>query len=121
MIEQEKVIKVFITTDDVSKEKGDCRYIVNGLENLSYIIDCLNFNGNDSIYVHLNSPVSREEMSKKLIMFCKLLKDKGLVYSAIFCRMGLPSEGDGKYNTTIGENNMLTNERYMINFTNKFI
>ena len=29
MVEQEKVIRLFITTEDVSKEKGDYHYIVN--------------------------------------------------------------------------------------------
>ena len=115
MVEQEKVIKMFFTTDNVSCERGDYRYIVNGIDNLHNVIDCLHFNGDDAIYVHLDSPVSSELMSQKLIQLCKLLKEKGLVNTAKFIRMGLPIEG-GRFNTTFGENNMLTNERYMISY-----
>ena len=99
MVEQEKMIKLFITTDNVRGERGDYRYIVNGIDNLYNVIDCLHFNGGDAIYVHLDSPVSSEQMSQKLIQLCKLLKEKGLVNSAKFSRMGLPIEG-GKFNTT---------------------
>lgn len=114
MVEQEKVIKLFITTDDVSNEKGDYHYMVNGMDNLFSVIDLLTFNGYDSIYVHLNSPIGLDEVNQNLIKLCDLFKAKGLS-SANYCRMGLPLEG-GRFNTTIGENNMLTKERYMITF-----
>ena len=116
MIKQEIVIKMFITTDDVSNERADFHYIVNGINNLSNIIDCLHFNESESIYVHLESPVSPEQMNHELMMLCKHLIDEGHVNTANFGRMGLPMEG-GRFNTTIGDNNMLTNERYMITCT----
>ena len=115
MVEQEKVIRLFITTEDVSKEKGDYHYIVNGIDNLFNVIDRLTFNGSDLIYVHLDSSVSLEEINSKLIKLCKLFKDEGLVSTADFNRMGLPVEG-GKYYTSIDKNNRFTSERYMITF-----
>lgn len=117
MVEQEKVIKVFISTDDVSNEKGDYHYIVNGIDNLFCIIDHLHFNEGDTIYVHLDTPISTEQMNHNLVTLCKLLIDKGLVNTVKISRMPLPLEG-GRYNTTFGDNNMLTSERYMINYTN---
>ena len=115
MIEQEKMIKMFITTDDISNESCDFHYIVNGIDNLFDIVDRLQFNGSDSIFVHLVSPISSEQINHKLILLCKLMKDKGLVNSANFNRMGLPMDG-GRYNTTFDEDNLLTNERYMVTF-----
>ena len=117
MIEQEKVIKVFISTGDVSNEKGDDHYIVNGIDNLFCVADSFHFNGGDAIYVHLDTPISIEQMNHNLVMLCKILIDKGLVNTAKFSRMPLPIVG-GSYNTTFGDNNMLTSERYMINYTN---
>lgn len=117
MVEQEKVIKVFISTDDVSNEKGDYHYIVNGIDNLFCVADSLHFNGSDAIYVHLDTPISTEQMTHNLVTLCKLLIDKGFVNKVKISRMPLPLEG-GRYNTTFGDNNMLTSERYMINYTN---
>ena len=113
MLEQEKVIKVFISTDDVSNEKGDYHYIVKGIDNLFYVADSLRFNGGDAIYIHLDTPISIEQMNYNLVMLCKLLIDKGLVNTAMFSRMPLPIER-GRYNTTFGDNNMLKSGRLTV-------
>ncbi len=116
MLDQEKVIKLFITTNDISNERCDFHCIVNGIENLFDIVDRLKFNGSDSIFVHLVSPISSEQMNHKLILLCKLMEDEGLVNSARLSRMGLPMDG-GRFYTSFDDNNLLKNERYMITFT----
>ena len=117
MIEQEKIIQIFISTGDVRNEKDVYHYIVSGIDNLHSVIDCLHFNGEDCIYIHLNSAISSEEISDKLNILCKVLKEKKLVDTARFSRMGNSIEDGSRYDTTFGDNNMLVNDRYFISFT----
>lgn len=115
MIEKENVIKIFITTDDVSKEESDSCYIVDGIENVLDVINKLQFNGNESLFVHIRSSISTEIINKELIMLCKIIKDKGFISSYKFTRMGNPIYG-GRFYTTFDENNLLKEERYMITY-----
>lgn len=115
MTKNEKTIMLFITTKDISEEAGENHYIVNGFENLFTVTKFLRLTGNETIYVHLNEPIRLDIISNELNRMCKCLIDDGHVNNAQFCRMGTPVDG-GRFWTTFNDNNLLTNDRFLISF-----
>ena len=115
MNDKEKVIQLFITTKKVADKERENHYVVDGIERLEEVNKRLQFNGTETIYVHLSNHIEYEVANNLLILWCKSLVDNGYVHNAKHQRMPMPINGES-YHTTYGAGNNLLEERFMITY-----
>ena len=106
-------VQVIITNKSDINSGGQNKHFVNGLDDLQSVISELNFNNNETIFVYIEHSVDTDEINKKLLHFCKLLKQSGKVSDANYSQSGCPNTGDS-YHTRFDVNSKILENRYML-------
>jgi len=114
MIENDNVIQVYLTCQDVSNKTGANRYIVdNGIDHLADVVQKLLLNNKDVIYVHITNPIQRSDVNDYLARTCQSLIDRGRVQHAVFGPLSMPISG-AAIHTVFDTDDNLIEGRYMI-------
>lgn len=114
MTENDNVIQIYLTCQDVSNKTGANIYIVdNGIDHLADVIQKLLLNNKDVIYVHLTNPIQRSDVNGYLVRTCQSLIDSGKVQYAVFGPLGIPIS-NAAIHTVIDTDDNLIEDRYMI-------
>lgn len=117
MKENESIIQVYITRQDISKKVSVNEHVVdNGINHIEEVAPKLLLNNKDIVYVHLLSPLQKSEANNYLAKLCRFLVDNGKVQFAEFRHLSMPNLG-GKYYSTYDTDGKLIEERYMIVYT----
>ena len=114
MTEKDKVIQVYLTSQDVSDKTGPNRYVINnGIDHLVDVVQKLLLNNKDVVYLHLTNPTQRSEANSHLARACRSLVDSGRVHYAVFGHLCVPIS-DTAIHTVFDTNDNLIEDRYMI-------
>lgn len=117
MKENESIIQVYLTRQDISKKVSVNEHVVdNGINHIEEVAPKLLLNNKDIVYVHLLSPLQKSEANNYLAKLCRFLVDNGKVQFAEFRHLSMPNFG-GKYYSTYDTDGKLIEERYMIVYT----
>ena len=116
MKENEIIIQVLITSEDISKKRGSYIWTINGFNEFETIVNQLHYGRNEAIYVHIPEATDIDVIEKQIAIMCNTLIKNGKVQSAFASRMPMPVNCEGLH-TVYGENNKLKEDRFMIVYT----
>lgn len=88
-------------------------HIVNGIKNISSILDSLVLDGNDEVIIVIPEPITNDDANCVLFDFCLDLEKTGRVSKADYQTIGVPENG-GSCHFIIGNADSLVEGAYLV-------